>query len=193
MRSVLAIMSLSCRACAAVSGILSAMAYHDGHVDAAMLLILWAIYLTVLASQLATARATEGTMPDSSVKLWRVGTKVPLNVYEGDRPVCQCHSEADAKRLVEALNLIAIFGNGIALESEEVQRLRSERGDVLAILDRCQSDLNEAMGVFVGLAKIGRYPEALIGRGWEWMAKTRDAAKELHAKLTKAEDEENAG
>lgn len=35
---------------------------------------------------------------------WRVGFKVPLNVYEGDRPVCQCHSEEDAKRIVVACN-----------------------------------------------------------------------------------------
>lgn len=35
---------------------------------------------------------------------WRVGSKIPLNVYEGDRPVCQCHSEEDAKRIVAACN-----------------------------------------------------------------------------------------
>ncbi len=37
---------------------------------------------------------------------WRVGSKVPLNVYEGDRPVCQCHTEKDAARLVKAMNAI---------------------------------------------------------------------------------------
>lgn len=35
---------------------------------------------------------------------WRVGSKIQLNVYEGDRPVCQCHSEEDAKRIVAACN-----------------------------------------------------------------------------------------
>lgn len=35
---------------------------------------------------------------------WRVGSKVPLNVYQGDRPVCQCHNEADAQQIVEAMN-----------------------------------------------------------------------------------------
>ena len=35
---------------------------------------------------------------------WRVGSKVPLNVYDGDRPVCQCHSEEDAARIVAAMN-----------------------------------------------------------------------------------------
>jgi len=33
---------------------------------------------------------------------WRVGSKVPLNVYEVNRPVCQCHSEEDAQRIVGA-------------------------------------------------------------------------------------------
>lgn len=37
-------------------------------------------------------------------KTWRVGKKVPLNVYEGDRPVCPCHSAEDAARIVEAVN-----------------------------------------------------------------------------------------
>jgi len=36
--------------------------------------------------------------------LWRVGTKVPINVYEGNRPVCQCHTALDARLIVEAVN-----------------------------------------------------------------------------------------
>jgi hypothetical protein len=35
---------------------------------------------------------------------WRVGSKVPLNVYEGERPVCQCHTPEDAARIVVAMN-----------------------------------------------------------------------------------------
>ena len=35
---------------------------------------------------------------------WRLGTKVPINVYEGDRPVCQCHTAEDAKVIVRAVN-----------------------------------------------------------------------------------------
>lgn len=35
---------------------------------------------------------------------WRVGSKVPLNVYDGDRPVCQCHSFMDALDIVAAIN-----------------------------------------------------------------------------------------
>lgn len=36
--------------------------------------------------------------------MWRVGGKVPLNVYDGDRPVCQCHTAEDAAKIVEAMN-----------------------------------------------------------------------------------------
>ena len=35
---------------------------------------------------------------------WRVGKTVPINVYEDDRPICQCHTAVDAKRIVEAVN-----------------------------------------------------------------------------------------
>jgi hypothetical protein len=35
---------------------------------------------------------------------WRVGSKVPINVYDGDRPVCQCHTVEDAVRIVAAVN-----------------------------------------------------------------------------------------
>lgn len=40
----------------------------------------------------------------TTIELWRVGTKIPLNVYEGDRPVCQCHTAEDAARIVAAMN-----------------------------------------------------------------------------------------
>ncbi len=35
---------------------------------------------------------------------WRVGSKVKLNVYNGDRPVCQCHSAEEAQLIVDAVN-----------------------------------------------------------------------------------------
>ncbi len=35
---------------------------------------------------------------------FRVGEKVPLNVYEGDRPMFQCHTPEDAARIVGLLN-----------------------------------------------------------------------------------------
>lgn len=36
--------------------------------------------------------------------LWRTGRQVPLNVYVNDRPVCQCHSPEDARRIVAGMN-----------------------------------------------------------------------------------------
>jgi hypothetical protein len=41
------------------------------------------------------------------MKEWRVGNHVPINVYDGDRPVCQCHNEEDAKAIVDAVNKIS--------------------------------------------------------------------------------------
>ncbi len=35
---------------------------------------------------------------------WRVGKHMPINVYEGDRPICQCHTALDAKRIVAGVN-----------------------------------------------------------------------------------------
>ncbi len=35
---------------------------------------------------------------------WHVGSRIPINVYEGDRPVCQCHTAIDARRIVDAMN-----------------------------------------------------------------------------------------
>jgi hypothetical protein len=35
---------------------------------------------------------------------WRGGKKVPINVYDGDRLVCQCQTAADASRIVKAMN-----------------------------------------------------------------------------------------
>jgi hypothetical protein len=49
---------------------------------------------------------SSGPQAAQGVSLWRVGSKVPLNVYEGDRPVCQCHNEWDAQRIVEAMNAL---------------------------------------------------------------------------------------
>ncbi len=41
---------------------------------------------------------------------WRTGTQIPLNVYAGNRPVCQCHSVCDAKTIVDAVNKIQELG-----------------------------------------------------------------------------------
>jgi len=38
------------------------------------------------------------------MRLWRIGTKIPINVYDGDRPVCQAQTAADARLIVGAVN-----------------------------------------------------------------------------------------
>ena len=38
------------------------------------------------------------------MRLWRIGTKIPINVYDGDRPVCQCQTVMDARLIVAAVN-----------------------------------------------------------------------------------------
>jgi hypothetical protein len=38
---------------------------------------------------------------------FRQGSKVPLNIYQGSnpgRPICQCHTEKDARDIVVAVN-----------------------------------------------------------------------------------------
>lgn len=35
---------------------------------------------------------------------WRTGKKVPINVYDNDRPVCQCQTAMDANLIVRAVN-----------------------------------------------------------------------------------------
>lgn len=47
---------------------------------------------------------------ETPIVVWRVGRSVPLNVYEGDRPVCQCHSAEDAARIVAAVNFARAEG-----------------------------------------------------------------------------------
>lgn len=36
---------------------------------------------------------------------WRIGGKIPLNVYENDKPRFQCHTPEEAARIVAILNL----------------------------------------------------------------------------------------
>lgn len=44
---------------------------------------------------------------------WRVGTKVPINVYEGDKPVCQCQTPEYAARIVSVMNFALNLSEGI--------------------------------------------------------------------------------
>jgi hypothetical protein len=40
---------------------------------------------------------------------WRTGSTFPINVYDGDRPVCQCQTVSDAETIVRAVNRM-MFG-----------------------------------------------------------------------------------
>jgi hypothetical protein len=51
-------------------------------------------------------------------KKWRVGGKVPLNVYRDDRPMFQCHTPEDAAEIVGLLN-----------KANEVVKLEKERDE----------------------------------------------------------------
>lgn len=53
--------------------------------------------------------------------MWRQGTNVPLNVYEGDRPVCQCHTASDAKFIVQSANFMVRLAE---LEKPQAKRGR---------------------------------------------------------------------
>lgn len=61
---------------------------------------------------------------------WRVGGKVPLNVYEDDRPMFQCHTPEDATRVVLLLNGQEEAGKLIA-DSESMGRLIADLREAL--------------------------------------------------------------
>ncbi len=64
-------------------------------------------------------------IPDLNIPRWRTGKRVRLNVYAGDRPVCQCHSEEDALAIVNCVNFARILiqdGSDKATTSEEKMR-----------------------------------------------------------------------
>ena len=50
---------------------------------------------------------------------WRVGHKVPINVYDGDRPVCQCQTALDAALIVAAVNA------KLAADAREIETMRA--------------------------------------------------------------------
>jgi hypothetical protein len=63
---------------------------------------------------------------------WHQGSKIPTNIYEGDRPICQTHTVADAKRIVESVN---------AVSKNLQQELAEAKGDLKsAVQDRDEFD-----------------------------------------------------
>ena len=65
--------------------------------------IAWAVK-TIREHEARIAELEAQKNPPVSMGTWRVGRKVPLNVYDADRPVCQCHDATDAQAIVDALN-----------------------------------------------------------------------------------------
>lgn len=62
---------------------------------------------------------------------WRVGSRVPLNVYKGMRPICQCHNREDAEEIVATMN----FYNDQYVDSKRLVCLKCHgRGAI--IVDR---------------------------------------------------------
>lgn len=59
---------------------------------------------------------------------WRTGRKVPLNVYEGNRAVCQCHTPEDAARIVVAMKALE---NTALLMAEEPVEPSAETAETL--------------------------------------------------------------
>ena len=71
-------------------------------------------------------------------RIWRVGGKVPLNVYEGDKPMFQCHTPEDAARIVALLNGDAVREVGRKL-AEALTRMLEFR----AHLSGCEVDYTD--------------------------------------------------
>lgn len=53
-----------------------------------------------------------------------------------------------------------------------------ERYRLHGAADRAAKALNDCIKVFMDLARIGHYPEALMGVGWQFAADARDELKE---------------
>jgi len=47
------------------------------------------------------------------MKRYRIGTKVNINVYDGDSPVCQCHTREQAAEIVAAVNFYREMRTGV--------------------------------------------------------------------------------
>jgi hypothetical protein len=60
------------------------------------------------------------------IERWRLGRNVPINVYEGDRPICQCHTSIDAKRIVDAMNRVLTSQEQPAPEANTVEWWKAE-------------------------------------------------------------------
>ncbi len=66
---------------------------------------------------------------------WRVGSKVPLNVYENDRIMFQCHTPGDAVRVIAILNSAGKLAEALIKAKHTLENWERERpGDYLNTL-----------------------------------------------------------
>jgi hypothetical protein len=100
---------------------------------------------------------------------WHTGRKVPINVYEGERPVCQCHTAIDAQRIVSAMN--AWDRRGIITEGKEI-----------TLTDRIEQLEVQLAGC--GAAANGATKEPAIRGQWGWSPAYQDVL-ELRVKYDK--------
>jgi hypothetical protein len=81
---------------------------------------------------------------------WRQGRNVPINVYDDDRPVCQCHTALDARAIVDAMN------NAEAIE----RRVLEKAAAVVRTHNVLHGDLNA--GYFAPSADSGELAKAIL-------------------------------
>ena len=74
-----------------------------------------------------TGCSNEEPSPPPHKVRWRVGRKVPPNVYDGDRPVCQTHNDVDARLIVEAVNKLQSEPDWHALYTDSETKLYHEQ------------------------------------------------------------------
>lgn len=91
---------------------------------------------------------------------WRVGSRVPLNVYEGDRPVCQCHSVEDAKRIVIAMNQAP--SKYLDSVRELKLNVRAFNGTLNA-LHQANGGVDKSLGALLALKDLTRLPNFGVG------------------------------
>lgn len=114
----------------------------------------------------STVAPADSRASDDSRPRWRVGRKVPINVYDGDRPVCQCQTAIDAREIVRAVNGVErlqeallnaedqieeLIGENPRVLEAEVERLRAAQADLLEALKIRGSEIEDGTLCFCGL------------------------------------------
>ena len=102
-------------------------------------------------------------------KLWRVGSKVPLNVYDGEgNPVCQCHSEIQSMLIVAAVNYANSDSNIITqnsgVEAIALERMRQKVTEGYTAEHDAEHDCGELVHAAICFAD----PTIIAARGTPW-------------------------